>query len=235
MDAPLLVLTCEHGGSRVPQLVADAFAGRRARAALAGHRGQDIGALWLARRLERDFGAPLVHATVSRLVIDLNRTIGHPRHFSEFARALDRETQEHLIARYYMPYRRKVTALLSELTEQAPVLHVSVHSFVPVLDGRRRNAEIGLLYDPARRAEAELCLNWQARLRRHSPELRVRRNYPYRGASDGFTSYLRTLFADERYAGVELEVNQSMLGEERGRRVVHAALRESLRTLLACG
>jgi predicted N-formylglutamate amidohydrolase len=217
----------------VPRLVADAFASTRARRALAGHRGQDVGALWLARRFERDFAAPLVHATISRLVVDLNRTIGHPRHFSEFTRALDRELQEHVIARYYMPYRRKVTALLTRLTEQAPVLHVSVHSFVPVLDGKRRNAEIGLLYDPARRGEAELCRQWQALLTRQSPELRVRRNYPYRGASDGFTSHLRNLFADERYAGIELEVNQSMLGEEQGRRSVHAALRDSLRALLA--
>jgi predicted N-formylglutamate amidohydrolase len=232
MDAPRLVLTCEHGGNTVPHFVADAFKSRRAQQALTTHRGRDIGALWLAKHLQRDFDVPLVHATVSRLVVDLNRTIGHPRHFSEFTRSLDVAQQERLLARYYMPYRRKVTAMLSALSEQGPVLHVSVHSFVAVLDGKQRNADIGLLYDPARSRESEICKAWQAALTKHGPTIRVRRNYPYRGSSDGFTSHLRSLFADALYAGIELEVNQAVLTKEAGRRAVHAAVRASLQEIL---
>jgi predicted N-formylglutamate amidohydrolase len=71
-----------------------------------------------------------------------------------------------------------------------------------------RNADIGLLYDPARRGEAELCRRWQARLRASAPELKVRRNYPYAGKSDGFTTYLRRRFPAKVYVGIELEINQ---------------------------
>jgi hypothetical protein len=48
-------------------------------------------------------------------------------------------------------------------------------------------------------------------------ELRVRRNYPYLGKADGFTTYLRRHFPVDRYAGVEFEVNpKHPLGEVGG-------------------
>ncbi|MGZ5244731.1 MAG: N-formylglutamate amidohydrolase, partial [Bacteroidia bacterium] len=41
-----------------------------------------------------------------------------------------------------------------------------------------------------------------------APELTVKFNYPYLGTDDGFTTHLRKLFPDEKYAGVEIEINQ---------------------------
>ena len=61
--------------------------------------------------------------------------------------------------------------------------------------------------DPRRRPERELCAAWQARFRQLS-DLRIRKNYPYRGSADGLTTYLRTRFAERDYLGIELEVNQ---------------------------
>jgi hypothetical protein len=43
---------------------------------------------------------------------------------------------------------------------------------------------------------------------RRVPGLRLRRNQPYRGRSDGLASLLRSRHADTAYAGIELEVNQ---------------------------
>jgi hypothetical protein len=71
-----------------------------------------------------------------------------------------------------------------------------------------RTADIGLLYDPARRSETMFCERWQRTLRARAPELRVRRNYPYAGYNDGLTTYLRTRFEDRQYSGIELEINQ---------------------------
>jgi hypothetical protein len=45
-----------------------------------------------------------------------------------------------------------------------------------------------------------------------APELVLRRNYPYRGTSDGLVTYLRRRHGDRAYAGVELEVNQKHVG-----------------------
>ena len=44
----------------------------------------------------------------------------------------------------------------------------------------------------------------------------MRRNYPYRGTSDGLTRYLRKRYADRDYCGIELEVNQKHVGNGRG-------------------
>jgi hypothetical protein len=46
---------------------------------------------------------------------------------------------------------------------------------------------------------------------RRAPQLRLRRNYPYRGRSDGLTALLRRRHPDDAYAGIELEVNQAIV------------------------
>ena len=45
-------------------------------------------------------------------------------------------------------------------------------------------------------------------MKERAPELKVRRNYPYAGKSDGFTAYLRRRFPADAYVGIELEINQ---------------------------
>jgi hypothetical protein len=48
------------------------------------------------------------------------------------------------------------------------------------------------------------ALHWEA------PHLRVKKNYPYRGWTDGLTTTLREQFPAKRYVGLELEVNQAL-------------------------
>jgi len=74
-----------------------------------------------------------------------------------------------------------------------------------------RRADVGLLYDPGRRGEVQLCARWKAALANMAPELRVRRNYPYAGRGDGLTCYLRKRFSPGVYVGIELEVNQKIV------------------------
>lgn len=210
-----LILTCEHGGNRVPARYAPLFATPRARRALAGHRGHDPGALHVARALARTLGVPLHFATVTRLLVDLNRSTHHPRLFSAFSRSLDAHGRAAVLERYYLPHRRRVAdAIAAAARRGARVCHIGVHSFAPALAGTRRSADIGLLYDPARRAEASICAAWQRALRELAPQLRVRRNYPYLGKADGFTSELRRRFPASRYVGIELEINQALLAHD---------------------
>jgi predicted N-formylglutamate amidohydrolase len=92
------------------------------------------------------------------------------------------------------------------------VIHLGVHTFTPELDGVVRGADVALLYDPARPWERALCAVWARSLAARLPHLAVRRNQPYRGASDGLTTWLRTRFAPRVYLGIEVEVNQRLLG-----------------------
>jgi predicted N-formylglutamate amidohydrolase len=227
-----LLVTCEHGGNRVPSRWRSLFTGGAA--LLASHRGLDIGSLAMAGRIAAAFGAPLIASRTTRLLVDLNRSIGHPRLFSAVTRPLPRAERDRILARHYEPYRREVeSSIARHVTAGRRVLHVSSHSFTPELDGEVRNADVGLLYDPSRRTERRFCDEWHAALAAADPALRVRRNYPYPGKADGLTTHLRRLFPGNRYLGIELEVNQRhpLAGGTSWRRLqrsVIAALAEAL-------
>jgi predicted N-formylglutamate amidohydrolase len=210
MSEHALLLTCEHGGNRVPAAYRHLFAG--AGAILQTHRGWDIGARRAARYLQDALDAPLVCATVTRLLVDLNRSIGHPQLFSSYTRDLAGSARQALLARHYLPYRELVAGWIgAALARGASVTHLSVHSFTPVLDGVRRRADVGLLYDPHRPREARFCERWQAQLQATAAGWTVRRNYPYRGTADGLMPVLRRRFSARRYRGVEIELNQAVL------------------------
>jgi predicted N-formylglutamate amidohydrolase len=230
-----LIITCEHGGNRIPPAYRPAF--RKHRAALESHRGYDPGALALARELAKAFDAELVYSTTSRLLVELNRSPHHRQVLSEVTRALPREERERLLQRYYWPYRNWVEAQVAAAVQAGEdAIHISSHSFTPRLDGVERRADIGLLYDPARPRERALAAAWRETLRAREPSLTVRRNYPYRGSADGLTTHLRRLHPSGRYAGIEIEVNQKHTTGEEGRwralrKTIVSALGHALKTL----
>jgi predicted N-formylglutamate amidohydrolase len=200
------LFTCEHGGHDIPPELQHAFSD--AADELASHRGWDSGALQAFEALAAAHADAAFCATTSRLLVDLNRSLHHPQVFSRHVRGLSAASRADIAARWWQPWRESVAATIEQwLAAGAQVRHVSVHSFTPVLGMEVRNADIGLLYDPARSAEARFCRAWQGRLR--SRDWRVRRNYPYRGAADGHTTALRKRFGPG-YLGVELELNQAL-------------------------
>ena len=189
----------------------------------------------MARALARAFGAALVTSTISRLLIDLNRSIGHPQLYSAATRGAPATVREQIVAQYYRPYRERAEHLVGRSVSRGRrVIHISSHSFTPELDGKVRSADVGLLYHPGRHAEAEICARWKASLAAIAPEFRVRRNYPYAGKGDGLTSHLRLRFPRSAYVGIELEVNQGIvLAAGRRWSALRCALIDSLRTACA--
>jgi predicted N-formylglutamate amidohydrolase len=227
------IITCEHGGNRVPAPYRPLFRGQKA--LLDSHRGYDPGSLVMARALAGAFAAPLVASTVSRLLIDLNRSIGHPQLFSAVTRAAPAEIRSQIVDEHYRPYRMQAEHLITQAVARGRrVIHISSHSFTAELDGKVRDTDVGLLYHPARRGEAELCARWKETLAALAPELRIHRNYPYAGKGDGLTSHLRMRFTPGDYVGIELEVNQGIVFTA-GRRwtALRRTLIDSLRTACA--
>ena len=223
------IVTCEHGGHRIPSRYRYLFRGQEA--LLRSHRGYDPGALVMARALARAFAAPLVKSTTSRLLVDLNRSTGHPRLFSTQTRGASSEVRARIIAHYYRPYRTEVQRLVQQaIARGRRVVHISSHSFTPELNGTLRVADVGLLYHPGRPAEVDLCERWKSALETRLPALRVRRNYPYAGKGDGLVTHLRRSVAPDAYIGVELEVNQRIVFQAgRGWAALQAGLVDSLR------
>jgi predicted N-formylglutamate amidohydrolase len=205
-----LVLTCEHASPRVPPPFAGAIA--PGHAWLRSHRGFDAGAPALARHLAHALRAPLVSARFTRLLVDPNRSPDNPAVFSRFTRGLPAAVRARLLARLHRPHWAAVTRRVLAATGRGRTcLHVAVHSFTPVLRGARRAVDVGLLFDPARPGERAFAARWRRALRASLPDLRVRDNQPYAGASDGLPTALRHTLDAGRYLGFELEINQRLV------------------------
>ncbi len=227
------IISCEHGGNRIPAPYRRLFRGQRA--LLDSHRGYDPGSLVMAKALASAFAAPLVASTTSRLLIDLNRSIGHPQLFSAVTRGAPAQTRAQIVDQHYRPYRRQVERLVRQAVARGHrVIHISSHSFTAELNGKARGTDVGLLYHPGRRGEAEVCARWKETLAASAPEFRVRRNYPYAGKGDGLTSHLRMRFGQSDYVGIELEVSQGIVfAADRRWTALRRKLIDSLRTACA--
>lgn len=175
------------------------------------HRGWDAGALDLAQDLSNSLGAPLFAGTWSRLLIDLNRSAHHPKRMPG-KHKLSEDQRAALHNMTWQPYRKQVNdAIQQAVKANGHCIHLSIHSFTPVFDGKHRKTEIGLLYDPARPGELQLALQLQSAIQA-ATDLIVHRNQPYRGIADGHTTALRRQFTARQYSGVEIEVSQTLVG-----------------------
>lgn len=151
-SADILIL-CDHASNAVPPDI-DL---RIDPALLTKHIAIDIGAAAVSEGLASRLHAPAVLATVSRLVIDLNRepdSAGLIPHVSD-GHAIpgnDGVDRFERIARFHAPYH---AAIASAIRERQPRLLVSVHSFTPRLerhDSPARPWEVGILYNRDARA-----------------------------------------------------------------------------------
>jgi len=134
-----------------------------------------------------------------------------------------------ILQQYYYPHRNSVEDVILKVSK--PALHLSIHSFTPVLNGEIRNVDVGILFDPDRKGESGFCKQLFDGLEQALPFLVIKFNEPYKGTDDGFTTYLRTKFSDDEYLGIEIEVNQKYLGTEQWE-VIAMGLKEVLFDIL---
>lgn len=206
-----LIITCEHGGNKIPKTYQRLF--KKYQKQLSSHEGLDIGALRLAKSFAKraDY---FFYTEISRLLVDLNRSIGHPRLFSDAVKKISSEEKKTILAQYYFPYRNQVTETIKSIVVQGEgVIHLSIHTFSPLFAGKKRSADIGLLYDPRRISEKSFCHLWRENFYHLNEEHSLRYNYPYLGIADGLVTFLRKEFSERDYLGIELEVNQKNITE----------------------
>jgi len=229
--APAIVV-CEHASPAIPDALADLGLAPESRLS---HVAWDPGALNVARQVARKLGAPLVHGGLSRLVYDLNRPPDAPdamparseRH--EVPGNADLPASERLrrMREIYLPFHSALRQLIAEalLRGEHPAI-VTVHSFTPVFDGRRREEEIGLIHD----ADDRLARRLAEKLAPHLP-LRIDLNRPY-SAADGVTHTLRLHALPYGLENVMIEIRNDLVAADadaqRIGRALAAALGEAL-------
>ena len=214
-DSRQVVVSCEHASNRLPD-------GMEAPQALLDlHIAWDPGAVIVARHLAALFDVPLHAGKYSRLVADLNRTLGNSRlirtasdgHKIPFNRRLDEAEVQRRIEEYYLPYRKGVADNVAEIVDRrGRCVHLCIHTFTPKLRDKVRGNDVGLLYDPYRQPEAALVHELREVMVARSG-LVVWLNRPYSGLADGILPRMRESHSQEHFIGIELEVNQKFTGQ----------------------
>ena len=210
--ADRLFVTCEHAGNVVPTEYAPLFVGHEH--LLTTHRGWDPGALTLAREMAERFDAPLYYDETTRLLADLNRSVGTPDLHSEATRHLPKAERRRLLEAYYFPHRRRVDVALDDAVDRGDRRRRPRSSTSPRTASRPNCTATSAPPTSACCTTRAGPARWRSRppgstaLRVSGRDAPLRRNYPYLGASDGVCQVMRRRYPPAAYVGVELEVNQ---------------------------
>jgi predicted N-formylglutamate amidohydrolase len=232
-DSRQVLVSCEHAGNLLPDGM------EASPELLALHIAWDPGALRIAECLAEMFGAPLHAGKYSRLVVDLNRTVGNSvlvrrrsdGHRIPFNRDITEAEVQRRIERYYRPYRDAVSGGVARIIERhGRCVHLCIHTYTPALAGRMRGNDIGLLYDPHRDPEAPLVRELRHALAERTG-LVVWLNRPYSGTADGILPRIREVHDAGAYVAIELEVNQKFADRPGRLDAIAAAFGACLRDL----
>jgi predicted N-formylglutamate amidohydrolase len=182
------VLVCDHASNRIPE----PYRGL----GLSGierlrHIAWDPGALAVSLRLAERLDAPLVHSTVSRLVIDCNRAHAAPDLIPAISettaipgnQGLSAEERARRRALFHDPFHAAIEALLNRRAAAGrETILVAMHSFTPVYKGVARPWPIGFIHG----IEADYTRGVFEALKAAEPALNIGWNLPY-AALNGVT------------------------------------------------
>jgi predicted N-formylglutamate amidohydrolase len=211
-DGPF-VIVCDHASNRIPVELGSLGLPPEAREA---HIAWDPGALGVARHLAAALDATLVHATVSRLVIDCNRALdaadliavtSETTAIPGNARLTAAERRER-IAAVHEPYHAAIDELVeARLAAGRAAAMIAVHSFTPIYRGEPRPWDIGILFDQDRRIAPVLIEALKAR------GFNVGVNQPYSPA-DGVYYTLRRHAESRGLACAMIEIRNDLIRHE---------------------
>jgi len=182
------------------------------------HVAWDPGAQQIGQHLAKVFQAPIVLGQYSRLVADLNRSPDNPESVPRHAFGVDvpgntglsEQAVNDRLSKFHTPYWSEVESHIEQsLRAGNKCLHLGVHSFTEVYDGKQRDVDIGLLVDPEHVGDGPLTKLVYSYLQSTGLDCRI--NEPYSGLNDGITTNLRNRYSDGRYASVEFEFNHRHL------------------------
>jgi len=225
--APLL-LTCEHASCAVPERYAGLGLDSEQ---LRDHIGWDIGAAEVAALLSESLAVPAVLSAVSRLLVDCNRDERAedlmPRQTHGILvpgnQGIDAAERQSRLREHYAPFHDAVDA---RLHGSSVWLLLSVHSFTPVLNGRERGFDIGVLFDDFADTAQAFAEHLQG------SGLSVRLNEPYSGVEGLIYSANRHGRRHSRRY-LEIEINNGLLRNPADRARMARAVGRALSSLLA--
>lgn len=229
------LLLCDHASAFIPRALGSLGLDETQ---LARHIALDIGAADVTRRLAERLDAPALLCGFSRLIVDPNRTLDAPSLIPEVSdgvpvpgnRDLLPAARSARIATFHQRYHAEIELELDAMIARAgapdAVALVSVHSFTPVMEGRERPWQVGILWNRDPRLPVPLI----ARLR--ALGLTVGDNEPYSGRhKHGYTVHRHA--EPHGVPNVLIEVRQDLIDTHHGAEEWAVLLTSTLREVLA--
>jgi predicted N-formylglutamate amidohydrolase len=209
------LLVCDHAGRRVPARLGDLGVGS---ADWERHIAWDIGAAGVCAVLGPLMDAMCIEQVYSRLVIDCNRTPGHPTSIPPRSdgtevpgnQGVAEDERAARVAEIFQPYHAAIAAEIDRRqTLGRPVVLIAMHSFTPVMGGVARPWHAGVLHNRDPRLGRALAAHLRA------AGYHVGDNEPYAVSDE--SDYSVPVHAEARgLAYVELEIRQDLIADPAG-------------------
>ena len=209
-----MLLTCDHASRKVPQSLGQLGLPPEE---FNRHIAYDIGAEAITRILADTMNARAILASFSRLVIDVNRPLGHPQSVPEisdgvvipanrYLRKADLDQRTNML---FAPYHQAIADSMAHLCNRgpAPVLF-SIHSFTPHFGNEKRPWDAGVLWKNDPRLPKPLMKKLEQRA------LCVGNNKPYSALDMAYT--IDTNAGALGLTNCVIEIRQDLVSDQLG-------------------
>ena len=230
-DCEDYLVICDHASNNIPLEYDNLGISKKD---LESHRAFDLGASEVAIELSSLLSCSLVMANFSRLLIDPNRGKDDPTLIPKLAEgkiikgninismSKDDIERSKRILRFYLPYHRQINEFINKSLDNGKIPKIlSIHSFTPIWKGKKREIDVGILWDKDDRL-SKIFLN-------SLKNIKLGDNKPYSGRLKNDTLYKHA--TSHGIPHVLIELRQDLLKKEKDKlqwaKKIHNVLKEN--------
>ena len=229
------LVICDHASNNIPLEYENLGISKKD---LESHRAFDLGASEVASELSNLLSCNLVMANFSRLLIDPNRGKDDPTlipklsegkiikgniNISMFEDDIERSKRIH---RFYLPYHKQINRFIYKSLDNGKIPKIlSIHSFTPIWKGKKREIDVGILWDKDNRL-SKIFLN-------SLKNIKLGDNKPYSGRLKNVTLYKHA--TSRGIPHILIELRQDLLKKDKDKlqwaKKIHNVLIENENTI----
>ena len=209
------LVICDHASNNIPFEYENLGISKKD---LESHRAFDLGASDVASELSNLLSCNLVMANFSRLLIDPNRGKDDPTLIPKLSEGKiikgninisisenDIERSKRIL-RFYLPYHKQINRFINRSLDNGRIPKIlSIHSFTPIWKGKKREIDVGILWDKDDRL-SKIFLN-------SLKNIKLGDNKPYSGRLKNDTLYKHA--TSHGIPHVLIELRQDLLKKEK--------------------
>ena len=229
------LVICDHASNKIPLEYENLGISNND---LESHRAFDLGASDVAIELYKLLDCNLVMANFSRLLIDPNRGEDDPTlipklsegkvikgniNISMYKNDIERNKR---FLQFYLPYHKQISKFIKKSLDYGKIPKIlSIHSFTPIWKGKKREIDVGILWDRDDRL-SKIFLN-------SLKNIKLGDNKPYSGRLKNDTLYKHA--TSHGIPHVLIELRQDLLKKEKEKlrwaKKIHNVLKENEKTI----